>query len=122
MAKTKTDNYEQVFGLFLRPTGKGLATRYAATSAGFTTIGAAGTKDDGRTRVDTAIVVAIPIAEAHRFRREYKRQVREGAVKDVGVEGYRAFIKASHAAEKKAQKAAADAAPPKDDGKPNPKE
>lgn len=65
------------FGRFLRATGKGHATRYGRPHE----------------RIATGAIVALPEAEAMRFRREYNRQVREGALEDVKAEDFAAWQK-----------------------------
>ena len=94
-------------GLFLRPTGKGLAKRYGDQkpmgSKRFDT-------EKRRHVIDTTVVIAITHQESYRYRREYQRQITEGCVEKVDANAYRAFIKASHEAGMKAQRAAKKAA------------
>lgn len=82
------------FGMFVRPTGKGRATRYSAS--GNETIGIV--IKDGTRSVDTTIICALTARECTVWRREYARQIKEGALEKVSAEDYQALL----AAEKKA--------------------
>lgn len=93
------------FSLFLQPTGKYLASRYGARGAQLISPVVV----DGRRVSNPEIVIAVPREEERRYRREYQRQVREGALIDVGPEGYTAYIEAHQKAKADAAKAKAEA-------------
>lgn len=76
------------FGRFVRATGNGVATRYGSPSE---QIGLR-RNDQGELRVDTELVVALTVHEAEKYRREYDRQVREGALEDVDGAAYLASL------------------------------
>lgn len=93
------------FGMFVRPTGKGRATRYSAS--GNETIGIV--IKDGTRSVDTSIICALTIRECTVWRREYARQIKEGALEKVAAQDYLDLLEADKKAALKAQKDAAKA-------------
>jgi hypothetical protein len=78
------------FGRYLSPTGNGYATRFGA---GWEIIGAIRDPKTGRiARVDTSMVVALTHDETRTFRREYDRQLRDGALIERTLEDYLAYV------------------------------
>lgn len=77
-----------LFGRFVRATGHGVATRYGSPSEQL----GLRRDDAGKQYVDTELVVALTVPEAEKYRREYDRQVREGALEDVDGAAYLASL------------------------------
>lgn len=75
------------FALFVRPTGKGKATRYGDKYP----MGYKGRDEDGKLIIDTDTPVAIPHAEFARCRRGYLRQIAEGALERLKAQDFIAF-------------------------------
>ena len=105
---------KSLFGAFYSATGKGRATRYGAGSYTFGEV----RQHDGTRTIDTEIVYALTKAEAFKFRKEYGRVVRDGALNERSLADYMAYLAddkkkaqaAAKAAKAKAKKAADDAA------------
>lgn len=93
------------FALFVRPTGHGIATRY-----GVGVIGAVFDPKGRMSGVDTSVVTALTHEEAEKYRREYARQVREGALEQVNFEAYLEFLSESEQKAKAAEALAAKTA------------
>ena len=104
--KARLTELQTLFGAFYRPTGKGHATRYG--SGGI--IGAVYDKKGRMSGIDTDVVIALPHATERRFRREYRRMVKEGALEAVGVVDYAEFMRRHEEAATAAAKAAKAAA------------
>ena len=81
------------FARFVKATGKGAATRYGRPSE----------------PIRPDVVVALSHEEAARYRREYKRQIAEGAIEDVDGEAYVAFVKKQREEAQAEQKAREEA-------------
>lgn len=112
------------FKLFLRPTGKFLASRYGAGGSQLISP----REIEGRRVSNPDIIVAIPTDEAKRYHREYRRQIREGALESVTAKDFAAYLeahkkrKADAAKERAKAEAEAEAAEaPKASKKPKPK-
>ena len=90
------------FARFLRPTGKGLATRYGTSPPLY--IGARRDPETGELTIDTTVIVALTHDEAGRYRREYNRAIAEGALEEVKAAAYLAHV----GGDKKASKRGAD--------------
>lgn len=90
------------FAMFVRPTGKGVASRYGR---GNETIGARRDPRTGEMTIDTSVVVALGHDEWARGQRGYRRQIDEGALEEVDAAAYEAFVAASHAPPPSAEKA-----------------
>jgi hypothetical protein len=104
---------KSLFGAFYSATGKGRATRYGAGAYTFGEV----RNPDGSRQIDTSIIYALTKAEAFRYRKEYRRAIRDGALKVHELSDYMAYLAddkkkaeaAAKAAEAEAKKAAAAA-------------
>lgn len=103
---------EPTFARFFRAVEGKLAPRYGTASATSPNLWLGATRDakSGQIVWDTKTVHAIPHKEAARFKREYDRLVRDGALKECTPADWEAFRKEASEAKKKATKDAESAA------------